>query len=195
MYKTTKTFYRLNQFITAPQVRLTDEGGKQIGIMTLEEALKQAEELEVDLVEVAPKAVPPVCRLIDFKKFKYLQARKEREEKKKVKEVELKEIRMGPFVAAHDLAVRMGRIREFLKDGHRVKVTVRFTGRQMTHPEFGRKLLEKIVGELNELAQVEREAKFEGRNLNLILGKGHGKKAEEAKNAEGQNQKSSAKEI
>lgn len=195
MYKPTKTFYRLNQFITSPQVRLIDSSGKQVGIVNLGEALRQAEELEVDLVEVAPNAKPPVCRLIDFKKFKYLQARKEREEKKKVKEVELKEVRMGPFVAQHDLLVRKERIREFLKDGHRVKVTIKFTGRQMAHPEFGHKLLKEIVESFAETAQVERETKFEGRNLTLILGKSHGKRVEEVKSAESQDQKSSTQAI
>lgn len=187
MYKPTKVFYRLNQFISAPQVRLIDGSGKQLGIVTREEALRKADEMEVDLVEVAPRAVPPVCRLIDYKKFQYLQARKVKEEKKRVKEVELKEIRMGPFVAKHDFEVRIARIREFLRDGHRVKVTVRFTGRQMAHPEFGHKLLKNVVDEIGENAQIEREAKFEGRNLILVLGKSHGKKIEEEKNAQSQN--------
>lgn len=187
MAKYTKIFYRLNHFITAPKIRLIDEAGKQIGIVTREEALRKAEEHNVDLVEVAPHAVPSVCRLIDYKKFQYLQARKAKEERKKIKEVELKEIRMGPFVAQHDLTTRLERIRKFLHDGHRVKVTVRFGGRQMAHPEFGRELLKKVVEEVKNIAQVEREAKFEGRNLILILGKIHGKKTEKVQNAQSQN--------
>lgn len=194
MAKPTKIFYRLNQFISAPQVRLIDENNKQIGIVSREEALKKAQELEIDLVEVAPNAKPPVCRLIDYKKFKYLQSRKEREERKKIKTVELKEVRMGPFVAPHDLQVRLTRIREFLTDGNRVKLTIRFGGRQMAHPEFGHELIKKILGELEELAQIVREAKFEGRNLTLILAQVKGKKKEE-ENAQSQNPQSSTKAV
>lgn len=194
MLKFNKPFYRLNQSITAPSVRLIGEGGKQIGIVSRTEALEKAQELNVDLVEIAPKASPPVCRLIDFKKFQYLESRKEREEKKKTKEVELKEIRMGPFVAPRDLEIRIGRIKEFIKEGDRVKVSVRFTGRQITHPEFGHRILQKIVETLSDLAQVQREAKFEGRNLSLILGKTKGKKKEE-ENAQNQNQKSRSEKV
>lgn len=195
MLKFNKPFYRLNQSITAPSVRLIDESGKQIGIVNRLEALAKAQESDVDLVEIAPKANPPVCRLIDFKKFRYLQSRKEKEEKKKTKVVELKEIRMGPFVAPRDLEIRIDRIREFIKKGNRVKLSVRFAGRQITHPEFGHGLLQKIVEALSDLAQVEREAKFEGRNLSLILGKSKGKKKEEEQNAQSQNQESGQKKI
>ncbi|MBI4100311.1 translation initiation factor IF-3 [Candidatus Microgenomates bacterium] len=173
-----KVFYRLNFNITAPKIRLIDESGKQIGIVEKEEALKKAQELEIDLVEIAPNANPPVCRLIDFKKFRYLQARKEREERKKVKAVDLKEVQMGPFVADHDLATRLERIKEFLTDGDRVKVNIRFTGRQMAHPEFGFELLKKIKESLGEIAHVEREPKFEGRVLSLILSKSRAKREE-----------------
>ena len=189
MAKVIRHFYRLNQNITAPKVRLIDEVGKQIGIVDREEALRRAQEKEIDLVEIAPNANPPVCRIIDYKKFRYLQSRREREEKKNSREVELKEVRMGPFVAPRDLEIRIGRIKEFLGDGHRVKVTIRFSGRQITHPQFGYELLKKIVNGLEEIAYVEREAKFEGRNLTSILGKTKGEKKGE-KNAEGQNQKS-----
>lgn len=186
MAKPIKHFYRLNQYIIAPEIRLIDESGKQIGIVSREEALQKAQEKAVDLVEIAPHASPPVCRLIDFKKFQYLQSRKEKEERKKSKEVELKEVRMGPFVAPRDFEVRIERIREFLTEGHRVKVSIRFSGRQITHPEFGYELLKKITSQLGEITHVEREAKFEGRNLTSILGKAKGKKKGE-ENAEGQN--------
>ena len=194
MTKYIKTFYRLNYSITAPTLRLIDESGKQLGIVSREEALKKASEAGIDLVEVAAKARPPVCRLIDFKKFQYIQSRKAREEKKKLKEVELKEIRMGPFVASRDLEIRLGRIKDFLTEGHRVKVTVRFAGRQMAHPEFGHELLHKIVEELKEISQVEREAKFEGRNLTLILGKISKKRMEE-KNAKNEDQNSRQEKV
>lgn len=186
MFKNSKPFYRLNHHIVAPKVRVIDEPGKQIGILSREEALRKAQELEVDLVEVAPHANPPVCRLIDFKKFQYLQARKEREERKKIKGAEIKEVRMGPFVAEQDFKVRLERMEEFLREGNRVKVTIHFAGRQITHPEFGHKLFRKITDELGEIANVEREAKFEGRNLTLILGRVKGKKVTQT-NAQSQN--------
>ncbi|MDP3998695.1 MAG: translation initiation factor IF-3 [bacterium] len=194
MYKPTRIFNRLNLNITAPTVRLIDESGKQVGILSREEALRKARDLEVDLVEVAPNANPPVCRLIDYKKFQYLQSRKEREEKKKTKTVDLKGIRMGPFVASHDLQTRLDRMREFLTEGDRVKVTVRFTGRQMAHPQFGYDLLKKVVEEVKDIGHVEREAKFEGRNLIMILGKIKGRE-KEVKDAKSENQKSSGKAL
>lgn len=194
MFKSNRPFYRLNHNITALQVRLIDEDGKQIGIVSREEALRKAQDVDVDLVEIAPRANPPVCRLIDYKKFQYLQARKEREEKKKIKEVGFKEVRMGPFVAQHDFEVRLGKIKEFIEGGNRVKVTVHFAGRQITHPEFGHALLKRITEELNNLALVEREGRFEGKNLIMVLGRIKGRKKEE-KNAESQNPQSSSQAV
>ncbi len=138
--------------------------------MPTSQALELSKEAEVDLVEIASTANPPVVRLIDFKKFKYEQAKKEQEEKKHAKETELKEVRMGPFVAENDLNVRMMRIKAFLHNGNKVKISIKFSGRQMSHPEFGHQLLKRILDILNDIAVVEREIRFEGRNLTLIIG-------------------------
>lgn len=145
------------------------EDGKQIGIVPVSDALSRADELGVDLVEIAPHANPVVCRLVDFKKFRYELAKRERETRKRMREVELKEVRLGPFISEHDRAVRLKQIREFLGDGDRVKVTVRFTGRQMAHTEFGVQLLDQVLKELSEISTIEREPQFEGRRYFAMI--------------------------
>ncbi len=137
--------------------------GKQIEVVPLAQALALAKEAQVDLVEIAPNATPPVCRLVDYKKFRYELNKREREVKKRVKEVELKEVRFGPFIGEHDFQVRMSQTREFLSEGHRVKANIRFTGRQMAHPEFGEQLAQRIIEELVDEAVVERSPRMEGR--------------------------------
>lgn len=133
---------------------------------------------DLDLVEIAPEANPPVAKILDFKKFLYQEKRKEKKARARRKEVELKEIRIGPFIARHDLNTRLVQARVFFKEGNHVKITVKFTGRQMGHTEFGYELLGKIKEELKNVAQVEREEKLEGRNLNIIFApiKGQGAK-------------------
>lgn len=158
-------FYRINQQVQAREIRLTDSSGKQIGIVLRDEALKRAQELGVDLVEIAPNAKPPVSRLIDFKKFLYQEAKRKREERKKTGISETKEIRMGPFTAAHDLSVRINRAKKFLKEGYRIKIVVKFSGRQMAHPVFGQKTLQSFLDSISEISKVEREPHFEGRLL------------------------------
>jgi len=138
--------------------------------------LRRAWDEGLDLVEIAPEANPPVARILDFKKFLYQEKRKEKKARKNIKEVELKEIRFGPFIARHDLDTRLEQTRDFFKEGNHVKITVRFTGRQMGHTEFGFELLEKVKKELSEVAEVEREEKLEGRNLTMILTPRKGKK-------------------
>lgn len=160
-----RKFYRLNQQIQAPEIRLLDYKGIQIGIFSKEEALKQAFEQGVDLVEVAPNAKPPVCKLIDFKKFLYQEEKRKKEEKKSTKSSEIKEIRLGPFTSEHDLQVKVTRAREFLKDGHRLKLVIKFAGRQMTHPEFGHKITNLFLESIHGISKVDREAHFEGRLL------------------------------
>lgn len=162
-------FYRINQFIQAKEVRVVDETGKQIGIMPIFNAIQTAREQGKDLVEVSTNAVPPVAKVIDFKKFKYLEAKKEREEKKGLKGGDLKEIRLTPFIAANDLNVRIKRAREFLGEGNKVKIRVRFTGREMTKKDFGYRIIDQITGSLEEIAGKEGEAKFQGREIFLIL--------------------------
>jgi len=162
-------FYRINQYIQAKEVRVVDESGKQIGIMPIFAAIQKAREAGIDLVEVAPNAKPPVAKIIDFKKFKYLEAKKEREEKKGQKGGELKEVRFTPFIAQNDLNIRVERIKEFLKEGNKVRVIVRFSGRQITKKDFGYKVINQVIEKLGELAKKESEPKFLGRELSLIL--------------------------
>ncbi len=164
-----RKFYRINHYIQADQVRVVDEAGKQIGVLSLGEALKKANQVGLDLIEVAPKAKPPVCKIIDFKKFKYLESKKQKEERKKAKKGEIKEIRFRPFIAKKDLEFRLARAEEFLKEGHKLKVTVRFFGREITRKQFGYDLLKKIIGQLSSLSAIEQEPKFFGRQLTMTL--------------------------
>lgn len=152
-------------------MRLIGPDGKQVGegVVTKDAALAQAREMGVDLVEVAGNAVPPVCRLIDFKKFKYLEAKKEREGRKKAKASQTKEIRLSPFIAQHDWQIQVGKGKQFLQDGNKLRVAVKFTGRQLGKTEFGKELLNKTFEALKDVARVEREAKMEGRQMVMIL--------------------------
>lgn len=158
-------YYRLNYNITAPTVRLLDETGKQIGVFSRDEALRRARTLSVDLVEIAPLAKPPVCKIIDFKKFRYLESKKERESKKKIKNVELKQIMLSPFIGEHDLVTKLNRGREFLKLGHRLKILVRFKGRQIDKKEFGFEIINKSTKNLADIGALDRPAHFEGKML------------------------------
>lgn len=166
-----KEFYRRNHQIRAVTVRVIDAEAKQVGVMALSEALKMAEEQELDLVEVAPLAQPPVAKLIDYSKFLYQLKKKKQEEKKGAKTSETKQIRFGPFIGEHDLDIKIKKAKEFLTDGDKVKFTVRYTGRQMAHQEVGRKVLEQVIEKLGDLAKIEREMKMEGRQLNMFVTK------------------------
>lgn len=162
-------YYRLNYQITAPQVRLLDETGKQIGVLDKVEALKRAQAEQKDLVEIAPNAKPPVVKLIDFKKFKYLEAKKEREGRKNVKHVGMKEIRLSPFMGDHDFKTRVGQGMEFLKDGNQLKISLPFRGREITHKEFGMAMIQKAITNLAEVSKVVRAPFFEGKVLVAVL--------------------------
>ena len=148
---------------------MIDAEGGQLGIMQKDEALKKAKEAELDLVEIAPNANPPVAKIIDFKKLRYEENKKERASNKSAGD--LKELWLSPRIADHDLNVRLTRAKEFLKDGHKVKLTVKFKGREMAHTEFGSQLLQKAIGQLGEEVDIEREPKFEGRKLSVIITK------------------------
>jgi len=141
--------------------------------LTKTEALEKAKELELDLVEIAPNADPPVAKIVDFKKLRYDENKREQAGKKS-SGGELKELWLSPRIADHDLQVRLRRANEFLKNGNKVKLTVKYKGREMAHPEFGHQLLQKIVEQMGDTVEVEREAKFEGRKLSLIIAKGKG---------------------
>lgn len=176
-----KRFYRINQSIQASKVRVVDDQGKQIGVISLQEALEKAREAGFDLVEIAPKAKPPVCKIIDFKKFRFQEAKKEAKARKKGKGGELKEVRLTPFIAENDLKFRLKRAEEFLKDKHKVKIGVKFKGRQMGKKDFGYKLIETVIGKLQDLAEVETEPKFVGRRLEMVLRPATGEKSESKK--------------
>jgi len=162
-------FYRINQYIKAEKVRVIDEKGKQIGVLNLKEAFLKAEKEKKDLVEIAPKAKPPVCKIIDFKKFKYLEAKKEQEEKKKTKKTELKEIRLGLFMAENDFNFRLNHAQEFLKEGHKVKISLKFKGRQMTKKDLGFQLIQKALEKISPFARVEVTPKLVGQKIEMIL--------------------------
>lgn len=162
-------FYKINERVFASQLRVLDEEGKQIGILGKSEALEKAKSLGMDLVEIAPNANPPVARIIDFKKFLYQEDKKRREEKKKAKTSDTKEVRLGPFMDDHDLEVMVNRAREFLNDNDKVKLVVRFTGRQMAHPEFGHAIIRRAIDLLSSISKVDKEPKFEGRQLIAML--------------------------
>lgn len=161
--------YKTNDRIAAPTVRVLDSEGKMVGILSRIEALGKARSLGLDLVEIAGKASPPVVKLIDFKKFLYQQEKKKREEKRKSKVSETKEVRLGPFMDDHDLNVRVGRARIFLQNGDKVRLVVRFKGRQITHPEFGQQVLQKSFDLLANVSKVDKEPRFEGKQLVAIL--------------------------
>lgn len=163
--KTPSKFYRINERIFAFELRVLDSEGKQIGILKKQEALEKAREQGLDLVEIAPTAKPPVARIIDFNKFLYQEEKKKREEKKKAKNSETKEIRLGPFMNDHDLETMVKRAREFLEGNDKVKLVVRFKGRQMGHPEFGHKTIGKAIEMLSDVSKVDKVPHFEGRQL------------------------------
>jgi len=164
-----KRFYRINERIFAHTLRVLGPDGKQIGILPKIEALKKAKELELDLVEIAPNAQPPVAKLIDFNKFLYQEEKKKREEKRKAKISETKELRLGPFMNDHDLDVIIKKAKEFLQNNDKVKLVVKFKGRQIQHPEFGEKIIQKVIDSLSHISKIEREKHFEGYQLISIL--------------------------
>jgi len=163
--------YRINRQIRAKEVRLIDETGKQVGIVPLEEALRMAEEKGLDLVEIAPQANPPVCKILDYGKFIYEQKKKEKTARKKQREhaIEVKDIQLSTRIDEHDLKVKLKHMREFLEDGDKVRVRIKFRGRENIRPELGDKLVHRIVEELSDIGQIESEPKKEGAFLMFSL--------------------------
>lgn len=164
-----KLFWRLNDNIHAPKVRVIDEKGKQIGILALNSALKKAKDLNLDLVEIAPLAKPPVVKIIEFGKFKYQEEKKQRREKKGVKGGDVKEIRFSPFIGKADYTTRIARIKEFLEDKDKVRVVVKFKGREMGSKQFGYDLLQRVLGEFEGRISIDMEPKFLGRHLIMVI--------------------------
>ena len=152
-----------------PEVRLVDEGGGQIGVVPTEQALTMAQEKDLDLVEVAPDARPPVARLLDYSKYKYEQEQKAKAARKHQQQVNVREIKLRPKIADHDYETKKGHVERFLKQQDKVKVTIMFRGREATHPERGRMLLDRLFEDVSELAVVEQEPLQEGRNMHMLL--------------------------
>ena len=171
-------------------MRLISKDGEQLGIVPLKVALRQADEADVDLVEIAPNAKPPVCKIMDFGKYRYEQSKKRDEARKKQKQVQIKEIKFRPGTDEGDYQIKMRNIRRFLADGDKVKVTLRFRGREMAHQNLGAKLLQRVEEDLAEEAQVEQRPKMEGRQMVMMIaakkssGKGKAEKAEKAEKPE-----------
>ena len=160
---------RINEQIRAPKIRVVDAAGQQLGIMTPSEAMRLARERDLDLVEVAPKADPPVCRLIDYGKYQYEQTKRERQARKAQKQVEIKEIRLRPKTSEHDTDVRVRQARKFLESGAKVKVRLRFRGREIQHPDVAQKIMREFAERLSDVGEVEIRPNMEGRSLLMIL--------------------------
>lgn len=161
--------FRINEEIRVREIRLVDNDGNQLGIMPTREALKIAEERQLDLVEIAPQAKPPVCRIMDFGKYKYEQSKREKEARKKQKIIDIKEVKLRPNIEDHDFLVKAKNAARFLKDGDKVKATIIFRGREIVHTQLGRQLLVRLAEDLKDLCNVERQPKLEGKNMIMIL--------------------------
>ncbi len=159
----------INEQIRDKEVRVIGSDGQQLGIMSAREAQKLATEAELDLVKIAPKAQPPVCKIIDYGKYRYEQARKEKEARKKQKTVEIKEVRLSPNIDTNDLNTKVNNARKFLSKGNKVKVTLRFRGREMAHVQQSKHILDDFAKLVEDLAVVEKPAKLEGRNMSMVL--------------------------
>jgi translation initiation factor IF-3 len=160
---------RINERIRVPEVRLIDEKGEQVGVVKVDDALKYAREHDLDLVEIAPEARPPVCRVLDYSKYKYEQEQKKKAARKHQQQVTVREMKLRPKIATHDYETKKGHIRRFLKQGQKVKVTIMFRGREMAHPERGEALLRKVADELAEFGTIEQRPNQEGRNMIMIM--------------------------
>ena len=160
---------RYNERIRAREVRLVDADGSQVGVVSIVEALERASKAELDLVEVAAQADPPVCRIMDYGKFRYEEAQRIKESRKKTIQITMKEVKFKPKIGKGDFNTKVRHIHEFLEDGHKVKVTLQFRGREMAHPELGTKILDAVIEDLGQLARVDTMARLEGRNMTMVL--------------------------
>lgn len=159
----------INEQIRDKEVRLIGENGDQLGVMSAREALKLAEEEELDLVKIAPTAKPPVCKIIDYGKYRYELARKEKEAKKKQKTVEVKEVRLSPNIDTNDLNTKVNNAKKFIQKGNKVKVTLRFRGREMAHMQTSKHILDDFAEMLKDVAAIEKPATLEGRSISMVL--------------------------
>ncbi|MCA0920994.1 translation initiation factor IF-3 [Pseudooceanicola nanhaiensis] len=161
---------RVNDRIRAPEIRLIGAEGENVGVVPPARALAMAEEAGLDLVEISPNAVPPVCKIMDFGKFKYEQQKRESEARKKQKTIEVKEVKFRPGTDVHDYQVKMRNVLKFLEGGDKVKITLRFRGREMAHQNLGRELLERVAEDVKEVGKVENMPKMEGRQMVMMIG-------------------------
>ncbi len=151
------------------EVRVIGENGDQLGVMSPQDALRRAEDVGLDLVEIAPTATPPVCRIMDYSKYKYEQEKKEKEAHKKQKVIHVKEMRFGPKIGEHDYQFKLRNLEEFLKRGDKVKVTMMFRGREMAHIDLGRKVLDRLSSDISQIGEIEEAPQLEGRFLNMVI--------------------------
>jgi translation initiation factor IF-3 len=161
---------RVNERIRVPEVRVIGDDGQQIGVMKTDQALRMAQDRDLDLVEVAPDARPPVCRILDYSKYKYEQAQKQKQARKHQQQIVIREIKFRPKIAQHDYDTKKGHVERFLRHKDKVKITIMFRGREVTHPERGRMILDRLAEELQELAVVEQRPNLDGRNMTMMLG-------------------------
>jgi translation initiation factor IF-3 len=160
---------RVNDMITSPTVRLIDENGEQVGVVNRADAIRRAEEAGLDLVEIAATASPPVCKILDYGKYKYELQKKAADARKKQKVILVKEIKMRPSIDIHDYDVKMRQMKSFLDEGDKVKVTLRFRGREMAHQELATKLLDRVTGDLKDLAKIEQYPRLEGKQMSMVV--------------------------
>jgi translation initiation factor IF-3 len=161
--------HRINERIRVPEVRLVDSEGNQVGVVTTKEALERAREVGLDLVEFSPNAKPPVCKIVDYGKFRFDQKKKLREQKKKQKVIHVKEIKFRPKIDKHDYDFKVQRIKTFIEHGDKVKVTMMFRGREIVHSEIGMDIMKKVVVDLEGFISIEKEPKQEGRNITMVF--------------------------
>ena len=160
---------RINERIRVPEVRLIGEDGQQVGVLKIDDALRYAQERDLDLVEVAREASPPVCRVLDYSKYKYEQEQKAKAARRHQKQVNVREIKLRPKIATHDYETKRGHVERFLRQQDKVKVTIMFRGREQAHPERGRALLQRLYDDIEDLATIEQEPEQEGRNMSMLL--------------------------
>ncbi len=160
---------RVNERITAPEIRLIGHEGQNVGVVTPQRAMELAEQVGLDLVEISPNATPPVCKIMDFGKYKYETQKKEAEARKKQKIIEIKEIKFRPNTDTHDYDVKMRSVFKFLENGDKVKITLRFRGREMAHQDVGRSLLERVAEDIKEIGKIESMPKMEGRQMVMMI--------------------------
>jgi translation initiation factor IF-3 len=159
----------INEEIKGKEVRLIDVDGSQLGIVSVKDALAKAEEKNLDLVEISPQAKPPVCKIMDYGKYRFEQAKREKETKKNQKVVNVKEVKMSPSIDVHDFNTKVNQAAKFLKSGDKVKITVKFRGRELHHASLGQEVLERVAEALSEVGNVEKQAKLEGRNMAMVV--------------------------